>query len=667
MIDDIVDKLANNTALSSGERDELLTYLQQFMDTTTQINGLFGVGAYPRLSARLYSGGIISGTGTDPDAASTTFTGTFLIYPPITLPNGDYANVGGMNAGVIQWYGNSTNGKYYTGAGAVLLDTSGITINAPGAIFSYTDGISNFGSIELIRGNGLSFISLVGTALTVPDPGFEVGGSDWTLGANAAISTTQAHSGTYSLVLSRSSGNAVSAAFIAVTGTKGMLEFWMYGDTVDSLLANIACYDAGNNSTGTANSVHNVFAASVGWHKYQVLGTYPTNTTQVKISLSNNHVGGSGHPIYVDDVAFYDGEGFQLFSKSVYNGLAVEGGITALGAIAGSNLSGTNTGDQTVAGLGATPNDGWIADTNTWSYSSGIRTQAYTNDPAAGSDIVLNVASTSGFVIGDPVTVSSSSGSENTYIVNLVANTSITVKVLALNHTTTSPLITLLGNTFVISANADMTSLVGVGDRIKLIQSATQKYFIVTAVGAFSGGATLVTVFGGTDYTLANASITTPFYSHVKNPFGFPPNPDKWTVAVSDTTNATQATPTAATWYNLNEIIIPVPIGAWELEYDALEELIVTVAAVTTEGVRITLSTANNTESNAAFTKGNTVVIPVVVGGVTRWGVTFGPRVLAVTTRTPYYLNGFAGAGGTSISFRGDVSTTKIYLVCAYL
>lgn len=72
--------------------------------------------------------------------------------------------------------------------------------------------------------------------------------------------------------------------------------------------------------------------------------------------------------------------------------------------------------------------------------------------------------------------------------------------------------------TFTI-AGVDRTSLFRVGDKIKLTQT-TVKYFYVTAV-SFSTNTT-VTVTGGTDYTLANAAITSPYYSKDATPNGFP-------------------------------------------------------------------------------------------------------------------------------------------------
>ncbi len=68
--------------------------------------------------------------------------------------------------------------------------------------------------------------------------------------------------------------------------------------------------------------------------------------------------------------------------------------------------------------------------------------QAYTNDPAAGSNISLNMTDTSEFLVGDQVIVSSSAGSELATVTVVTTNTSITVNTLALNHTTVNPLVT---------------------------------------------------------------------------------------------------------------------------------------------------------------------------------------------------------------------------------
>jgi len=72
--------------------------------------------------------------------------------------------------------------------------------------------------------------------------------------------------------------------------------------------------------------------------------------------------------------------------------------------------------------------------------------------------------------------------------------------------------------TFTISG--DKTGVLSIGDKLKLTQT-TVKYFYVVGV-SYSSPNTTVTVTGGSDYTLANATITSPHYSHSSSPVGFP-------------------------------------------------------------------------------------------------------------------------------------------------
>jgi len=68
-------------------------------------------------------------------------------------------------------------------------------------------------------------------------------------------------------------------------------------------------------------------------------------------------------------------------------------------------------------------------------------------------------------------------------------------------------------------AGVDRTAIFTKGTKIKLTQTSA-KYFYVTS-SSFSTNTT-VNVIGGTDYTLANAAITSPYYSYSANPQGFP-------------------------------------------------------------------------------------------------------------------------------------------------
>ena len=67
-----------------------------------------------------------------------------------------------------------------------------------------------------------------------------------------------------------------------------------------------------------------------------------------------------------------------------------------------------------------------------------------------------------------------------------------------------------------ITVPSGAASLYQKGDKIKLTQT-TVKYFYIVSVAD-----TVLTITGGSDYTLANAAITLPYYSHVENPLGFP-------------------------------------------------------------------------------------------------------------------------------------------------
>lgn len=68
-----------------------------------------------------------------------------------------------------------------------------------------------------------------------------------------------------------------------------------------------------------------------------------------------------------------------------------------------------------------------------------------------------------------------------------------------------------------ITVPTNATFKYSVGDKIRLIQSGSAKFFYITGVAA-----TTLTINGGTDYTLANAAIIQPCYSKRATPQGFP-------------------------------------------------------------------------------------------------------------------------------------------------
>lgn len=223
--------------------------------------------------------------------------------------------------------------------------------------------------------------------------------------------------------------------------------------------------------------------------------------------------------------------------------------------------------------------------------------------------------------------------------------------------------------TYTLTVSGDKSGTYQAGQRVKLTQATGgTKYFIITKV-AVSGDTTL-TLYGGTDYNLENEAISNPYYSVVKAPFGFPLDPTKWTVRITDTTNRSQSDPASGTWYNLGTMQISIPVGCWNVRYQVVGYF----SDANNNGwdeceFYITLSTGNNSESDTEFTafikqranSGNNSEDAVLV---TRW------KVLSLSSKTTYYLNmkntGVA-SGTCSIAFQNGASPLILETVCAYL
>ena len=217
---------------------------------------------------------------------------------------------------------------------------------------------------------------------------------------------------------------------------------------------------------------------------------------------------------------------------------------------------------------------------------------------------------------------------------------------------------------FTFKISGDKTGKYYPGMRLKLTQT-TAKYFIVTKV-AYSSPDTTVTVYGGTDYDLADATITGPYYSMVKAPVGFPLNPAKWTVEVTSTSDSTKSSPAKNTWYNQGGSIT-IPVGSWIVSYSILlgeaedtEHLLAPVFA--------TLSTADNSEVEKKYTRGH--VFPLIGPGYSPLHVSLDLPAAHIDLAEAdiYYLNiRTTTAGVDSITAKGTIQTTVIRAVCAYL
>jgi hypothetical protein len=205
--------------------------------------------------------------------------------------------------------------------------------------------------------------------------------------------------------------------------------------------------------------------------------------------------------------------------------------------------------------------------------------------------------------------------------------------------------------TFVIGTTADLSTTIPVGAKLKLTQT-TDKFFVVTAINS-----TTITVYGGTDYTLANAGISAAWYSLARTPFGFPQAPTKWSQELRDTTTRSQAAAVANTWYNPGSLSLAVPIGAWWLEW--MSEISVSVAGNSIFG---TLSTANNSESDNDFSAAGNVA------GASYGIVTGRHKAILLAAKTSYFLNVKTTSGGTPTLYSNIADVPAIVrAICAYL
>ena len=217
--------------------------------------------------------------------------------------------------------------------------------------------------------------------------------------------------------------------------------------------------------------------------------------------------------------------------------------------------------------------------------------------------------------------------------------------------------------TYTFSFASDVTATLGVGMRIKLTQSTGgTKYCIITAVGAYSSGKTIITGYFGTDYNLENEAITSPYYSTAKAPLGFLITTAKWTVDASETSLRSQADPVNGTWYNLGSVSISIPIGVWKITYSVVGASYKATAA-TMENF-ITLSNANNTEAYAYLTSHFQLASTTYVQQTMERSL-----IYTASSKTSLYLNTATNNGGSGVTIynRGDQKATYIEAVSAYL
>lgn len=337
---------------------------------------------------------------------------------------------------------------------------------------------------------------------------------------------------------------------------------------------------------------------------------------------------------------------------------------TPSGTVNGSNTAFT-TASAPVSGTLQVFRDGQLMAGGGADYSLSGSTITFTTAPATSSVLLVtyqSVASTAGNA--DTVDgLSATQYGNNSGI--LIANY---LGWLDLSNTTWT-YSSVDGATGIVTINADLTAYIQAGDRIKFTQT-TVKYFIVTKTPTFGAGVTTLTFWGGTDYTLANASISAPFFSRAKSPFGFNTDPTKWSIRLSHSTDYTQATPTSNTWYNIGTTNnqMTIHIGVWLIRGKAEMKSDFSVATGQAE-MAMCLSAANNSASDSDMLGEWYIAAPASLGVSQMLYIP--NKTLTLTSKTTYYLNAKTYVAAGSISnmyiFGATGSSVDIRATCAYL
>lgn len=212
--------------------------------------------------------------------------------------------------------------------------------------------------------------------------------------------------------------------------------------------------------------------------------------------------------------------------------------------------------------------------------------------------------------------------------------------------------------TFVCNTSIDLTTRISVGMKIKLTHGGATKYFFITAISATS-----ITLYGGTDYTLTNSEITNVYYSVVKAPYGFPLNPNKWSVIFKNATDiSTGLIASANTIINFPGISLSIPIGLFDLSVQCFG---VSIRTGTYNLQYIGLSTTNNTFSDSDLVAGGNYIDAST--GEQGSSFNINKKGINLTSKTTYYLNTRSSSGGAILDLRGTKTTTIITATCAYL
>lgn len=184
--------------------------------------------------------------------------------------------------------------------------------------------------------------------------------------------------------------------------------------------------------------------------------------------------------------------------------------------------------------------------------------------------------------------------------------------------------------------------------------STTLDYGIITSC-SFSTNTTVTLQVPEGCTMPTSGGISALVYSSNKAPYGFPAQPSKWRLDYFQFARSSATAASASTWYNANDSLV-IPIGNWVAGYQGIVQA--TSSGVSNTGAFITLSTANNSESDKRFTTKNGNLSSATSETDGHVSVR---QALDLAAATQYFLNGKPTVNTETIFFGDTFAPFNIF------
>lgn len=218
-------------------------------------------------------------------------------------------------------------------------------------------------------------------------------------------------------------------------------------------------------------------------------------------------------------------------------------------------------------------------------------------------------------------------------------------------------------------AGVDLSSTLQESMPIKWTQNSIVRYGWICSAPTYSGGNTTFHVLTRCDSTSADYdvldtgtyAISEFHYGLPKQPgTGFPALPEYWTMEMTDTGNQLASGATAGVDYNPAGLSLWVSIGTWKITGNH-------ITWVEFTGTNLRFSVVGKVSDGISDIIGTYYFLATSTSLIANGGYDLSKHVRLTSPRTYHNLVQCGTSSPTALRVRGDISTTRINAVCAYL